>query len=65
MSKKIDWATQDKRIRARRAYWSKDDVTALDTALAKLPDLADGADTIELPQPALASSQSGDGQAEA
>jgi hypothetical protein len=65
MSKKTDWATQDKRIRARRAYWSKEDVTALDSALAKLPDSADGAENIELPQPALSSSQSADGQAEA
>jgi len=64
MSKKINWATMDKRIRDRRAYWSKDDTEAVNASLAKLPDLAGTTDTIELPQPALASSQEADDQAD-
>ena len=63
MSKKINWAKIDKRIRRRRPHWSKEELAALEAGLGKLPDNADNAETIDTPQPAIASRQGGDGDA--
>jgi hypothetical protein len=62
MSKKVNWAEMDKRIRNRRTDWSAEELKALDAALNKLPDLAEDADILHVPQPALlATSSDGDG----
>jgi len=57
MSDKTDWASMDKRIRDRKISWSKDEKKALDGGLNQLPDLAENIDVIDIPQPALGSTQ--------
>lgn len=57
MGSKFDWAAVDKRIRARRPSWTKDDAAALAAGLKKLPDAADKAESSEVPQPALLGSR--------
>ncbi|MEM6788873.1 MAG: hypothetical protein AAF928_21640 [Myxococcota bacterium] len=64
MSDKTDWASMDKRIRDRRVSWSKEDKSALDAGLAKLPDLAEKVDLVEIPQPAIGSAQGDSAEAE-
>lgn len=54
MSKKVNWAEVDIRIRDRRTDWTKDELEALEKGLGKLPDVEDQAESIEIPQPALA-----------
>jgi hypothetical protein len=53
MSKKVNWAEVDKRIRGRRKDWSNKEVEALEATFMKLPDLQDKCDNVKLPQPAL------------
>ncbi len=53
MSKKTNWATVDKRIRERRATWSKEERAAIDASLNKLPDLTEQCDTSEVLQPVV------------
>lgn len=60
MSKKVNWAEVDKRIRERRPSWTQDERKELAESLAKLPDLSDKVDYVEIPQPALAPRTSGD-----
>ncbi len=64
MSKKVNWAEVDIRIRDRRTDWTKDELEALEKGLGKLPDVADNAEEIELAQPALAQPE-GEGDDEA
>lgn len=64
MSKKVNWAEVDIRIRDRRTDWTKDELEALEKGLGKLPDLEDQAEAIEIPQPALAQpEEEGEGEA--
>jgi hypothetical protein len=63
MSKKVNWAEVDKRIRNRRTDWTGEELKALEAALNKLPDLAEEADIVTLAQPALQSTSPGDGDA--
>jgi len=68
MSKKVNWAEVDIRIRNRRTDWTKDELEALDKGLGKLPDVESQAEAIEIPQPALAQPEAegeGDEAAEA
>ncbi|MCA9625011.1 MAG: hypothetical protein KC731_38565 [Myxococcales bacterium] len=60
MSKKVNWAEIDYRIRGRRTDWTKEELSALEAGLAKLPDMADKADAITIPQPALARAEEAD-----
>lgn len=53
MSEKKDWSQVDKRIRARKPSWTKEEQAALDASLNSLPDLSDQAEIIEMAQPAL------------
>jgi hypothetical protein len=53
MSEKKDWSLVDKRIRARKPSWTKEEQADLDARLNSLPDLADQAEVIEMAQPAL------------
>ena len=64
MSKKVNWAEVDIRIRDRRTDWTKDELETPEKGLGKLPDVADNAEAIELPQPALAQPE-GEGEDEA
>ena len=67
MAKKVNWGDVDKRIRARKATWSQEDSKALETGLKKLPDVADNAEPLDLPQPALLHAdepEEGEGSAE-
>jgi hypothetical protein len=54
MSKKVNWAEVDKRIRNRRKDFSADEMKTVQAALDKLPDLAEEAEIIDIPQPAVA-----------
>ncbi len=56
MSKKVNWAQVDKRIRGRRPIWDKADLEALESGLKKLPDMAEQCEIIEVAQPAIANS---------
>jgi hypothetical protein len=58
MSKKVDFAEMDVRIRRRRTDWNKSDSEALEKGLSKLPDLAEEVVAITIPQPALAQPES-------
>jgi hypothetical protein len=60
MSKKVNWAEVDKRIRGRRSHWSAEEAKTLEAALAKLPDMADKAENITIAQPAVGSSDGGE-----
>jgi len=53
MGRKLNWAAVDKRVRARRPSWTKEDAAALAESLKKLPDAADKAEPSAVPQPAL------------
>ena len=65
MSKTVKWAEMDKRIRARRRDSSAEDDKAIDAALAKLPDLAEEVEIIDIPQPAVTDEEeAADGEAE-
>lgn len=64
MSKKVNWAEVDIRIRDRRTDWTKDELEALEKGLSKLPDVEDQAEAIDIPQPALAQPEDkGEGEA--
>ncbi len=54
MSKKVNWAEADKRIRNRRKDFSADETNAIEAELKKLPDLAEQLEIIDIPQPAVA-----------
>lgn len=54
MSKKVNWATVDKRIRNRRRDVSSEEQKGIEAQLQKLPDLAEEAEIIDIPQPAVA-----------
>ena len=53
MSKKVNWAEMDNRIRGRRPSWSKEELHDLEQGLAKLPDLADKCEIIDVHQPGV------------
>jgi hypothetical protein len=53
MSKKVNWAEVDKRIRNRRKDFSAEETKTVEAALKKLPDLAEMAEIIDIPQPAI------------
>ena len=53
MSNKVNWAEVDKRIRDRRVSWTADERKALDKDLMSLPDVADKAEQVDIPQPAF------------
>ncbi len=63
MSKKVNWADVDKRIRARREVWTSQEKATLEDTLKKLPDVADKAAPLELAQPALTGTPSGSSDA--
>jgi hypothetical protein len=65
MTKKVNWAEMDKRIRGRRPSWSKEEAEALESGLKKLPDVADKAVVIEVPQPGVGKTQAADANGEA
>lgn len=54
MSKKVNWAEVDKRIRQRRPSWTQEEREELEKGLQQLPDLSDKFDYVDIPQPALA-----------
>ncbi len=54
MSKKVNWATVDKRIRNRRKDFSMAETNAIDDELKKLPDLVEEMEIIDITQPAVA-----------
>ncbi len=54
MSKKVNWAEVDKRIRNRRKDFSADEMKTIEAGLQKLPDLAESVDVVTIPQPAIA-----------
>jgi len=60
MSKKINWAEVDSRVRNRRAVWTPAERNEVEESLKKLPDLADRVETIELAQPAIGGSDDDD-----
>ena len=60
MSKKVNWAEMDNRIRGRRPSWSKDELEALEAGLKKLPDVADQAEIIDVQQPGVGRPQVAD-----
>jgi hypothetical protein len=60
MSKKLNWAEVDKRIRARKTNWSAEELKAVEASLAKLPDRSGEHDFVEIPQPALQSADADD-----
>jgi hypothetical protein len=62
MSKKMNWAEIDKRVRDRRTVWSQQERSDLNDSLKRLPDATGDCDTLELSQPALAGSN-GDSEA--
>jgi hypothetical protein len=64
MSKKVNWAEVDIRIRDRRTDWTNNELEALEKDLGKMKDVADNAEPIEIPQPALASAEDEDEAAE-
>lgn len=53
MSKKVNWAEVDKRIRNRRVIWTPDERQAVEESLKKLPDLTEQSETLTLAQPAV------------
>ncbi len=53
MSKKVNWAQADKRIRGRRKDFSDIETAAVEAELKQLPDLAEEAEIITIPQPAV------------
>ncbi|MBM4356486.1 MAG: hypothetical protein FJ096_00090 [Deltaproteobacteria bacterium] len=53
MSKKVNWAEMDKRVRNRRAVWTPDEQSAVEESLKKLPDSAERAESVGLLQPAV------------
>lgn len=53
MSKKVNWAEVDKRIRGRRRDVTAEEQKNIEAALQKLPDLAEEAEIIDIPQPAV------------
>ncbi len=57
MSKKVNWANVDKRIRERNATWSHEERAALEANLMKLPDLEEECEVSEIPQPAVGDPQ--------
>jgi hypothetical protein len=61
MSKKVNWAEVDKRIRQRRPSWTQEERKELAKSLEQLPDLSDKFDYVEIPQPALAPRASDEG----
>ena len=54
MSKKVNWAEADKRIRGRRRDVSTSENNAIDAELQKLPDLVEAVEIIDIAQPAVA-----------
>jgi hypothetical protein len=64
MSKKVNWAEVDKRIRQRRPSWTQEERKELAKSLEQLPDLSDKFDYVEIPQPALAPRASDEGDAQ-
>ncbi len=53
MSKDVNWANVDKRIRERRVAWTNEERDALARDLAAMPDTGAGYDQVTIPQPAL------------
>ncbi len=53
MSKKVNWATIDKRIRGRRTNWTAEELASLETQLKQLPDNEANVERIMLDQPAI------------
>jgi hypothetical protein len=54
MSKKVNWADVDKRIRNRKKDFSTAEVREIEDKLMKLPDLAEHVDIVDIVQPAVA-----------
>jgi len=52
-SGKVHWATVDKRVRDRREAWNAGELEELDKQLARLPDVAEQAEIIDVVQPAI------------
>jgi len=53
MSKKVNWAEMDSRVRNRRAVWTPGERAEVEESLKKLPDLANQIETIKVAQPAI------------
>jgi hypothetical protein len=60
MSKKVNWAEVDKRVRNRRAVWTPDEISAVEESLKKLPDSAERAESLDLIQPAVGGADDSD-----
>ena len=54
MSKKMNWADVDKRIRNRKKNFTAAESKAIEERLQKLPDLAEQVHIVDIVQPAVA-----------
>jgi hypothetical protein len=61
MSKKVNWAEIDKRIRNRKKDFSALEVKEIEEKLQKLPDLAEQVEIVTIIQPAVAPPEDEDG----